>query len=209
MNAASPAKTLKLRSSDVSDAMDRIGISGVLTGFYPVHLGGPVAGPAMTVLIQRNEQASKGVREGLVDSMMMSPLGSILVIRSESYEYSVWGGFLSRFAASKGVKGVVVDGASRDSEEIRELGFPVYTRALSPASGYGRLAVSSAGRPIRIGSVSIVLGDLVVADHDGVVIIPKANVSRVVRQVQNTLKAESKRPPKLPNACPPKPQSVK
>ncbi len=181
---------LNLRPADASDAMDRLGIRGILTDFLPGLEAAPIAGPAFPVLVRRSKGLSKTMREGLLDAITAAPVGSILVVQSESSRYSVWGGFLSLQARKKGIVGVVVDGAARDFDETRELGFPVYSRARTPASGYGRLAVSAVGKPIRIDSVLVHQGDLVLADSDGVAIVPKSELRRVIQRAQETREAE-------------------
>ncbi len=183
-------KDQTLQSSAVSDAMDRIGIRGVLDGFFPVIKGTSAIGSAMPVFLRRSGPSPKGMREGLIEAIQETPAGSILVLSAESKGFSIWGGLMSWYAKRKGVCGVVVDGAVRDTDEIINDGLPVFSRKVTPVSGYGRLEVASVGRPVQIGSLTVRKEDLVVADSDGIVIIPKAKMSAVLNKILELEKAE-------------------
>lgn len=137
----------------------------------------------MPVLIRRSSGTSRSMREGLLEAVREAPTDSILVIHSESEDYSAWGGLTSWYAKMKAIRGVVVDGAVRDIREIRRLGLPVFSRKRTPASGSGRLVVASIGKPIRIDSLTIRKGDLVVADSDGIAIVPKTKVEAVTNWI--------------------------
>jgi regulator of RNase E activity RraA len=79
---------------------------------------------------------------------------------------------------------VVTDGACRDVEQARELGFPVYARAQVPVTARGRLRQRSAGLPVRLGEVTVEPGDVVLADEGGVVIVPHAHAAEVLSQAR-------------------------
>jgi 4-hydroxy-4-methyl-2-oxoglutarate aldolase len=85
----------------------------------------------------------------------------------------LWGELLSTAARSKGARGAVIDGLTRDSTKIVEMGFPVFTRGYSPLDSKGRMEVISYGISIRCGGVLVRPGDIVFGDHDGVVVIPE------------------------------------
>jgi regulator of RNase E activity RraA len=88
-------------------------------------------------------------------------------------DVSSWGGIVSVGAAMRSIRGVITDGACRDVSQARELGFPVFARAQVPASARGRLRQKSAGGPILVGGVTVHPGDVVMADEDGVVVVPR------------------------------------
>ena len=98
--------------------------------------------------------------------------GDVLVV-SES-AWSFWGELLSTAAKYRGCRGVVLDGPTRDSTAIRAMGFPVFHVGFHPADSLGRLDVVDHNVPIECGGVLVYPGDLVLADHDGVVIVPNA-----------------------------------
>ena len=93
---------------------------------------------------------------------------------------SSWGGIVSIGAAERSVRGVITDGACRDVGQARELGFPVFARAQVPVTARGRLRQKSAGEPILIGEVTVRPGDVVMADEDGVVVVPRERATEVL-----------------------------
>ena len=179
------------QSSDVSDAMDRVGEKGVMRGFFPVIEGSVVEGEALPVLVRLNS-SPKGMKAGLMRAAESGSRGSILVISSESDAYSVWGGYTSWYAGRLGIRGGVVDGAVREVAGIRKLGFPVFAKKRTPVSGTGRLEVVSVGEPVEIEGVAVRKGDWVVADSDGVVIVPRARAEEVRRLVDEIEASEAR-----------------
>jgi 4-hydroxy-4-methyl-2-oxoglutarate aldolase len=105
---------------------------------------------------------------------------------------ALWGELLSTAATSKGARGAVIDGFTRDSGGIIEMGFPVFTRGYSPLDSKGRLEVIAHGVPIRCGGVVVSPGDIVFGDRDGVVIIPENAASEVLLKATNKVEGESK-----------------
>src|SRR5439155_1501637 len=86
---------------------------------------------------------------------------------------AIWGELLSTHTRAKGGRGVVLDGLSRDSWGIAEMKFPVFARGLSPADSKGRLEVIAIRGTIPVAGVSVSNGDLLLADEDGVVVVPR------------------------------------
>lgn len=179
-----------LRASDVSDTLDSMKKGGALGGFFPVIEGSAIAGSAMPVLVTE-KVLPNDMRAGLKEAIDAAPSGSVLVISSSSDKYSAWGGRVSQSAKSR-IRGVVLSGCVRDLEEIRALGFPVFAKAKSPVSGYGRLEVVSIGEPVKIGGVTVRKGDLVVADADGVAFVPRKDAEEVKRRVAELVDAGAK-----------------
>jgi regulator of RNase E activity RraA len=111
--------------------------------------------------------------------------GDIIVIdNGGKLEFSCWGGLLALSAKLKGLSGVVIDGASRDIDEARELGFPVYARGAVPMTARGRVIQDSFNREIQFAGVQCHPGDLVIADASGVVIIAKEKEAEVVASAE-------------------------
>lgn len=153
--------------------------------------GTGIAGSAVPVRV-RERRGSGDMRTGLRKAIGAAAPGSVLVISSDSDEYSVWGGLTSWHAVKARLQGVVVDGCVRDVEEIRALGLPVFARSRSPISGYGRLEVTGIGEPVDVRGVTVGLGDLVVADSDGVVFVQKKRAEAVMRAVLDAAASEAK-----------------
>ena len=85
-----------------------------------------------------------------------------------------WGELLSNVCVQHGVVGAVIDGLGRDVRRVEPLGFPVFSRGTSPVDSRGRFEVFASRQPIECGGVPVTPGDLVMADEDGVVIVPQS-----------------------------------
>ena len=92
---------------------------------------------------------------------------------------------------SRGIRGYIVDGGSRDTGFIETLGFPLFCRYFTPKDIVGRWTVGSLGEPITVGEVSICSGDYVIADRDGIVIIPVDVAEEVARRVTDVMATEN------------------
>jgi regulator of RNase E activity RraA len=107
--------------------------------------------------------------------------GDILVLSHRSREDCAgWGGILSRAAKVRGIAGTLVDGAVRDVDESREIGYPVFARGVTPATARGRIVEEGWNIPVDIGGVEVHPGDYVIADGSGVVFVPKARIEEVL-----------------------------
>jgi regulator of RNase E activity RraA len=180
----------ELRSSVVSDVLDSMGVEGVISGLSPAFDQAVAIGLAMPVLVQAKPNALKGLREGLMDAIDLADKGSVMVIASDTQACSAWGGLVSRYAKLSGIAGAVVYGAARDIEDIIKLRLPVFSSTVTPISGYNRVEVLSPGAPVNCGSLSVQKGDLVVADRDGVAIVPSAMTREVLDQAFRLLEKE-------------------
>jgi 4-hydroxy-4-methyl-2-oxoglutarate aldolase len=113
----------------------------------------------------------------------------VLVV-SES-AWSFWGELLSTAANFRGCRGVVLDGPTRDSGAIRAMGFPVFHVGFHPADSLGRLDVVAHNVPIESGGVLVYPGDLILADHDGVVVLPHAAADETLRLAEEKVSGEN------------------
>lgn len=116
--------------------------------------------------------------------------GDVVVIDSHgSADTAFWGENMTLSAVNRGVVGAVVDGACRDVEEIRQIGFPVVCRGVVPnvgsVSGYGHVNV-----PIQCGGVSVSPGDIIIVDGNGVVVIPQGQAEEVLASTRDLLETE-------------------
>ena len=162
-----------LSTAVISDCLERFQVMD--SGIKRIS-GTGLIGPAFTV------EAMVGDNSPLHRAVAAAPSGSILVVDAGGYENrAVWGEVLTRTAQVLGLGGAVIDGAVRDSDALRATGLPVYARSVSPAGPHkgwsGRI-----GERIQCGGVALDVGDLVVADDDGVVVVP-------VRLTETTLNA--------------------
>jgi regulator of RNase E activity RraA len=96
---------------------------------------------------------------------------------------AVWGELVSHACAARGVAGAVTDGAVRDVRAVRALGFPVFACSSVPADVNGRFEIEACENPVELGGVTVARGDLLVADDDGAVIVPRAVEDDVIARV--------------------------
>jgi regulator of RNase E activity RraA len=106
----------------------------------------------------------------------------VVVSTGHSIRNAPWGELLSTAAKARGARGAVIDGLVRDARKIEQLGFPVFATGLKPVDSKGRGIVTGYNVPIECGEVGVEPGDLIVADFDGVVCVPRAVVSEVIEK---------------------------
>jgi regulator of RNase E activity RraA len=102
-----------------------------------------------------------------------------------------WGELMTTIAKRNGAVGCVCDSQVRDTVQIIEMGFPVYTTGIRPLDSKGRARVMAYDVPVRCGDVLVYAGDYVFADHDGIVVIPNARIVEVVKLAHAKINAES------------------
>lgn len=162
-----------LASSTWSDALDRLGLNGVMRGLSWRAGGSPIVGRAVTV---REEVGT--LSQFAVDDFDMGRIlraaatDDVLVIDMGGAAVSTFGGLAARAAIARGIAGVVIDGACRDLEEIRASTMRLWSRHVAPTSGKGRVRLAELNAPITCGGVTVYPGDVIVADETGVIAIP-------------------------------------
>jgi len=141
----------------------------------PLDPGMKLVGPAYPVF------SPPGDNMTIHHAVYHAPPGSILVISTDNYiEAGAWGDILSLAAVTQGIAGLVTDGAVRDSDAIIAMGFPLFSQGLS-IKGTSKVKLGTLGKPVICGGVAIDAGDFIVADRDGVVVIPAGNLETVMQ----------------------------
>lgn len=173
----------------VSDALDRLQRPGVVLGLRAVGPRRRIAGRVVTVTLEPNTpgvqarlaaRAEKPRHLGTAAVDAAGPDDVIVVSHGGRLEVSGWGGILSLAARTRGVEGVLVDGACRDADDALDLDFPVYARATVPLTARGRVVETDWNTPITFGGVAVEPGDYVIADQSGVVFIRAAEAEEVL-----------------------------
>jgi 4-hydroxy-4-methyl-2-oxoglutarate aldolase len=174
----------RLYAAVISDALDAVGATGCVFSpqIRPVgRVTRPLIGRAATARsapVDRLPERPYGV---LMEAMDALAPGEVWVVAGDGPATSaVFGGLLATAARARGAMGCIVEGPVRDGRELERLEFPTFATGFSPADSLGRDEVVEHGRPVRCGGVVVHPGDLVVADHDGVVAIPSALEGRVL-----------------------------
>jgi regulator of RNase E activity RraA len=180
MSATSDAPLTEYRqigTSTWSDALDEIGVEGVVGGLVRRSGTGRFAGFAVTAKA-RAGQLGSFKREAFAVGRMIDAVGpgQVLVIDVSGAEISTFGGLASLAAKINGVAAVVIEGACRDAEEIRETGLWLASRHVTPRSGKKRIEVETIGQPVSVSGVSVAPGDLLVGDETGIVVIPRRHL---------------------------------
>ncbi len=185
------ARFAALSTTNVSDAMDALGIRGSTYGIRPMwHTMGKVLGPAVTLKMTAAGQTKGKHHLGIRAIDAASPGDVIVVDNGGRLDTSCWGGVLATGATVKGLSGVVIDGACRDLDDCVELNFPVYARGTVVATARGRVQEEATNVMVQFGGVQVRPGDIVMGDKSGVVIIPVEWVEQVLEKAEQLFQKE-------------------
>ena len=168
----------------VSDAMDKLGLTGFAGGLDQRASTRRIAGRVLTMRLVAKDQAppQTGAPRHLgTTAIEAAQRGDIIVVEQRSgIEAGSWGGILSLAAKLRGVAGVICDGPVRDIDEARQYDFPVYARGLTARTARGRVAEAATNGPVTIAEVTVHAGDFAIADASGVVFIAAADIERLL-----------------------------
>lgn len=174
----------KVSSPNVSDALQR---HGAMHGIVP-HLQDHsvrVAGPAVTVVTRDGDWAKP------VEAIDRAGPGDVIVVDAGGGPTAIWGELASWSAHGKGVAAVVIDGAARDIDDILRLGFPVFSRNVSPNAGepkgHGEIGVE-----VVVGGQKVRPGDWIVGDASGVVVVPRERAAEIANRALDVLEHENR-----------------
>ena len=116
--------------------------------------------------------------------------GSIIVVEAGSLDYAVSGGNVCAIAQNRGITGFIVDGVIRDVAEVREGKFPIFARGIMPKPGV-KETLGTLNEPIDCGGVRVHSGDIIVADEEGIAVIPKSEQEAVYQTAHGRMKKEA------------------
>lgn len=183
-NADQIAIFQKAPSSVVADAMINDGVFH--PGFRPLCEKIHIAGPALTV------GCTPGDILALKAAVSFVQNGDVVVSASDSYTGTATiGDLVAGRLKNAGATGFITDGAVRDAEGIVETGLAVWCRGRTPASPFSK-GPGTLGLPISIGGQKVECGDMVIADGDGVVVVPFARIDEIAEKVEHILSVESR-----------------
>lgn len=171
-----------IATSTFANAFDKCGLfHNVMAEIPAVSPGFALSGPAVTVKLSVGQPGTYTSEDFAVGAMIdAAQRGDVIVIDGGGSRYSTWGGMASFAAKMKGVAGIVVDGATRDLEEMVEFDFAVFSRHMAPTTGRTRLKVEAINVPVCVGGVDVNPGDIIVGDGTGVIAIPIGRADEVV-----------------------------
>ena len=166
-------------SCDVSDACDRLGIEAVRTGaLRPLWPECPALSGRLTTV--RMEPGAGAPLPELLDVLAKARERLVVVDLGGRDDVQCWGTVLATAARQFGVRGALVNGAARDVEGLRELGFATYARGVYPGAMRGRLKLAAVDEPVAIDGSVVEPGSFGVADASGVVVFPSDRVEDVL-----------------------------
>jgi regulator of RNase E activity RraA len=187
-------------TSVISDALDELGIDGVIAGVHAQRPGqGRVAGFALPVRLQPKSNDPSAYRFGggvgkpLEQVLQTMKDGDVVVIDiAGSDRAAAWGGLASRIAQRRGVRGTVLWGSCRDVDEVRAIGYPVWAVGTTPRRSRNDFTFGSINEPMTIRGVTIAPRDYILADESGVVCIPAARIDEVLDLADRIEEQEAK-----------------
>ena len=174
------ARLAQLDSCAVSDALDKLGLAGAVTGIQRLTTTRRISGRVHTVRMDKDD-GSPSTRHLGTSAITASQPGEVIVMEQRTgIDAACWGGNLSFGAKLRGVAGVIVDGPARDIDEARDYDFPVFARSATARTARGRIREGATDVAITVGDVTVHPGDFVVADGSAVVFIAQADIARVL-----------------------------
>ncbi len=173
----------------VADAQERAGV--MRSYIKPLAHETRFVGPALTVRLEPGNQVD------CLDALAVAQAGDVIVVDAAGEtETSIWGGLMSGLCQMKGVVGAVVDGAIRDTDETRALGFFIFSKAVVPRSTHtpysGRMEPIEINVPIQCAGVLVNPGDLVLGDEIGVTVIALDNAATVLEAARTLAENEER-----------------
>ena len=184
---------LNVSASNVSDALDRLGIEGAPQGILPISVPVKIAGPAATLKLVPAGKAPESTVIGTLRAILTGGAGSVLVVdASENPHVNAVGGVAGATARHNGLVGAVTDGVVRDVDEYKQYGLPVYARGIAQQSVRGRSSCAGYGIEVRLGGVRVRPGDFILADDNGTVVVPHEAIADVLSFAQKVKATEDR-----------------
>jgi 4-hydroxy-4-methyl-2-oxoglutarate aldolase len=181
----------RLDSCAVSDAMDKLGLRGVVTGIHQLSTQRKIAGRVITVKLGVDDGRPVAAKHLGTTAIEMANPGDIIVVEQRTgIEAAAWGGNLSLGAKVRGVAGVICEGPARDIDESKQHDFAVYARDHTSTTARGRLVEVATNERITVGTIAVSPGDYVIADASAVVFTPAADISRVLDAAEKIAEKE-------------------
>ena len=181
-----------LSTCNISDVLDRLGVRGQVTGILPLWHGCPkIAGPAMTIKLSSEAAGSTVI--GTLEAIQDSRSGDVLVIDTGGrIDINSFGGIAAFSAKHRNMQGCVIDGATRDVDEMAALHLPVYGKGVVNTSVRGRTGFAGYNIPVQLGGVELQPGDFIFADDNGVVIVPSDAIMEALRWSRRLFEMEQR-----------------
>lgn len=181
-----------------SDALDECGIAGAVPAstLRPTDPAARIVGRALTVLNRQSPERREVSGLADIEAHNLAQPGDVLVVEGVA-GISSMGGVSASIGKRQGEIAAIVDGAVRDIDHSRRIGYPIWSAGVSPITGKWRIETMAVNRPVQIAGVEVKPGDLVLADECGVCFVPLARAAEVLAVAQRLAASEAKRLEKL------------
>ncbi len=172
--------------ASVSDAIEQLYhekryMSHRMQAIFPTKF----AGVALTVKLVKDENQDPQSLSGMLQAIDTGGSGSVYVMQVEDgADIAGMGGLMGTAMFARGFAGAVVDGGVRDLPQLKRIGFPVYSTGSVPSTSVGHYRFAGANIPIECGGVKVNSNDLIVADQDGVVVVPRDRAAEILIRSQ-------------------------
>lgn len=185
------ARFEKLSSTNVSDALDALGLKGSTCGIRPMlEKWRKIVGPAVTMRMTAAGETPQKTHLGM-NAIAAAEAGDVIVIDNGGrMDSSCWGGILANAAKTKGVSGTVIDGCCRDLDDCIDADYTVFARGTVVCTARGRVIEESTNQLIQFGGVQVRPGDIVIGDSSGVVIVPREHIDAVLLKAEQLWQKE-------------------
>ena len=185
------ARLRKLDCCALSDALDKLGLKGVVSGLRQQSGEGRIAGRAITVKLGTGEPPSGPPTHLCSAAIELGGPDTVIVVEQRTgIEAGSWGGLLTLGAKLRGIGGVIADGPVRDIDEARQYGFPVFTHSLTALTARGRIVEKGTNVAVTIGHLRVNPGDYVAADRSAVVFIAESAIDSVLSTAESIVARE-------------------
>jgi 4-hydroxy-4-methyl-2-oxoglutarate aldolase len=175
----------QLDSCAVSDALDKLGLIGVVIGIRRLSTDRRISGQVVTVKLEKDDGRAAASRHLCTTAIETARPGEVIVVEQRSgIDAAGWGGNLSLGAKLRGVAGVILEGPARDVDEGRLHDFPVFARDHTSRTARGRIVEVGTNVPVTVGDVVVTPGDYVVADGSAVVFVAQEEIARVLEAAE-------------------------
>ncbi|MGE8620342.1 MAG: RraA family protein [Achromobacter spanius] len=187
------ARCAAIGTSTWADAMDALGIAGVVQGIARRSGQGRIAGFAVTARHVWGGLGDFDRADFAVGRLVAATgPGRVLMVDAGGTCISTFGGIASLAASRRQATAVVIDGACRDVDEIQATGLWLASRHVTPLTGKTRLRLQAMGEPVTIGQLRVAEGDLVVGDDTGLVVVPRERLEAVLAAAQEALAVDER-----------------
>ncbi len=183
-----------LYSAVVADTLDRLGLRGSAMAAHirPLYAHAKAAGFAATVHCVEVDGPPADREDwyrGELEAVDALEPGDVMVVSTCRGCY--WGELLATASRFRGARGIVADAYTRDTLALIEMEFPTFVAGISPEDSLGRIDVDATGMPVECGGVTVHPGDLVLGDHDGVVVVPSSAADEVLTLAEEKVAGEN------------------